>query len=188
MLPAPSLSGTWSTSTPTSSVTGLNHLEGMTVSILADGGVQPSQTVTNGKVTFQNAASAITVGLGYTCQLQSMYLNAQEQVTMQGRRKDIQAVTVRVEGSRGFTVGTNQPDASVQPNSANVLWTNMKAPKEHSALTAAGSAIPLFTGDERVLVPGDWNVKGQIAIQSTVPLPVSCIAMIPEYTVGDQPG
>jgi hypothetical protein len=189
-MPIPAIPGTWGLSAPTSTVTGLNHLEGQTVSILADGSVVTSQTVVNGTITLPHACSAITVGLPYTCQLQNLYLDApgHGDTTTQGKRKTIPAVTVRVKDSRGFSVGTNQPDASIQPNGNDVPWTGMKEVKERNALVHAGTAIPLFTGDVRVLVPSDWNTKGQVATQQTYPLPLNVMAYFPEHMMGDTSG
>jgi hypothetical protein len=45
---------------------GLDHLEGRSASILADGFVLPSQTVTGGQITLAESASQIEVGLPYT--------------------------------------------------------------------------------------------------------------------------
>ena len=188
-LPVPALSGSWSISVPTTIVTGLNHLEGMTVSILADGGVMPPQIVTNGVITLQTAASQIVVGLPYICQLQSFYLEAPAQTTTQGARKNISSVIVRVEASRGLQVGANQVDASTQPNNANVPWTNMSAVKERNALIDAGANIPLFTGDiDPEYITSDWNSKGQVAIQQINPLPANILAVIPQTSLGDPAG
>lgn len=184
-LPIPAVSGTWSVAHPTITISGLNHLEGMEVVGLADGGIIVPQMVTNGSITLQTAASAVTVGLPFTAQLQSMYLDAPSQTTNQGKRKDVQAVTVRIEASRGIKVGTNQPDQSVQPNQANIPWTNLKEVKERNNLITAGSAIPLFTGDTRIIVPGDWATNGQIAIENSYPLPLNVLAIIPEFSLGD---
>ena len=186
LMPVPAISGTWSVGTPISTVTGLNHLEGMQVTGLADGGVIVPQTVTNGAITLQTAASAINVGLPYTCQLQSFPLEMQSQATVQGRRKTIYAVTARVEGSRGFTVGANQLDASMQPNQINIPWTNMKQVKQ-SNVTNAGTDIQLFTGDIRIPITDSWEVEGQVAIQTTLPLPLNVMAVIPEIQLGDNP-
>ena len=54
---------------PATEISGLDHLNGATVSILADGSVQPQQVVVNGTITLQNAASLVTAGLGYVAQL-----------------------------------------------------------------------------------------------------------------------
>lgn len=190
-MPAPVNPNQWSLSIPVTVVTGLNHLEGMEVAILADGSVVPNQTVVNGSITLQFAASSIKIGLPYICQVQSMYLDAPNRTgggTTQGKRKNIQAVTVRVEASRGLQVGTNQPDQSTQPNNATVPWTDMKEFKERTALVSAGSAIPLFTGDERVLVPGEWSKPGQVACQQIYPLKADVLDFVPEFTLGDTDG
>ncbi len=157
----------------------------MEVTGLADGGVIVPMTVTNGSITLQNEASAIVVGLPFVAQVQTMQMDVSAQTTDQNQRKDIQAVTVRVESSRGVQVGTNQPDASNQPNQATLPWTNMKEIKERNNLITAGAAIPLFTGDTRILVPGDWDTKGQVAIQQVYPLPLNLLMVVPELSVGD---
>lgn len=187
--PAPVSPSQWSLSVPTTTVGGLNHLEGMEVAILADGSVVVNQTVVDGSITLPLAASAITIGLPFTWQLQTMYLDPpSEGSTTQGKRKNIQAVTVRMEQSRGMQVGTNQIDQSTQQNNATVPWTNMKEFKERTAQINAGSAIPLYTGDQRILVSGDWAKPGQVAVQGIYPLPGNVLAVIPEWTMGDTNG
>lgn len=51
---------------PTVNWSGLDHLNGLEVSVIADGIVQPSQTVSAGAITLSEAASTLTVGLPYT--------------------------------------------------------------------------------------------------------------------------
>lgn len=188
-MPVPAVAGNWSISTPISIVTGLNHLEGMTVTGLADGGVITPRIVTNGAIPLDTPASAINVGLGFTAQLQSLYLDPPAQTTTQGKRKNLQAVTLRLENSRGVSVGSNQPDQSTQSNSASPAWTKMQEIKERNALIDAGSAIPLFTGDTLpILIPGNWDTKGQVAIQQIYPLPMGVNAWMPRWSVGDVSG
>lgn len=185
-MPVPAISGEWSLATPTDTVTGLNHLEGMEVAIVADGSVVPNATVEDGAITLEQEASMITIGLPFTAQLQTLYIDPPaEGGTSQGRRKTINSVSVRCENTRGIEVGTNQPDASVQPNNANVPWTNMKEVKERTALVTAGNEIPLYTGDFYVNVPSGWDIKGQVAIQQQFPLPANILAMSVSYNMGD---
>ena len=187
--PLPAASGAWSLSTPTSTVSGLNHLEGMTVAIVADGSVQPSQAVANGSITLQHPASCILVGLPFTAQLQTAYLDPPgSPMTAQGKRKNIYSVTIRVEASRGLQVGTNQVDASTQPGCYPVTWTGMKEIKERGALVSAGAAIPLFTGDWFSNVPADWNTAGQVAMQQIYPMPLNVLAVVAYFVDGDTPG
>lgn len=190
-VPAPVISGQWSLSTPVSRVHGLNHLEGETVSILADGSVVTSQVVTGGSVAFSTSYSQVTVGLPFVCQLQTPYLDPPNSSgTVQGKRKNIGSVIVRTDASRGFSVGTNQIDQSTTPDNATPVWdssTGMTEVKERNALVHAGTAIPLFTGDSYVNVEGGWDTRGQVAIQTTYPLPLNVTACILNYTIGDSP-
>ena len=184
----PAEPGSWSVTTPVTSITGLNHLEGQSVAILADGSVVSNQTVTNGAVTLPYAATQVTVGLPFQCQLQTLYLDPPNQpVTVQGRRKALYAATVRMDSSRGMKVGCNQPDASTQPNGANAAWSNLYEWKQRTSTTAPGTAIPLYTGDARVTFSGTWATQGQVAIQQDYPLPLNVLAVVPEYQVGDTP-
>lgn len=188
-MPVPAVQGTWTISIPTTMVSGLNHLNGMTVAILADGSVVANQTVTNNSIALPQPSSQITIGLPYTCQLQTLYLEPpSQQDTSQGKRKDIQGVTVRMESSRGMSVGSNQTDASTQQNGATVAWNNLFDFKERNATIAAGSAVPLFTGDEYIPIAGDWVDYGQIAIEQTNPLPANVLGCIAWFSMGDTSG
>lgn len=186
-MPEPALAGTWSISPLVTTISNLNHLEGLQVTILADGSVVPNATVVNGSVTLQQPASLVTIGLPYTCQLQTLYLDhpGQDGNTDQNRRKNISAVGLRVAASRGLSVGADQPDASVQPNFATIPWTNMIEVKERTNQTFAGNAVPLFTGDYYTAITASWTVDGQIAVQQTYPLPATILAIVAYWLVGD---
>jgi len=184
--PVPAVYGDWSISTPVTTVTGLNHLNGLEVAILADGSVVPNQTVTDNSITLPQAASYIVIGLPYTCQVQTMYLDHPEQNTIQTRRKVINSVGARVEMTRGISIGADQTDASTQQNYATVDWTDIIEIKDRDGLNAqAGSAVPLFTGDYFKNVQSGWAVEGQIAIQQTYPLPASVLALVAYWNQGD---
>lgn len=185
-MPVPANAGTWTVTPTTSTITGLNHLEGKTVAILADGSVVANQVVTNGAVSLPQLYSAITIGMPFLPQLQTLYLDpAGQQNTVQSKRKNIYSVAARVESTRGISVGTNQPDSSTQPDNATVAWSNLKEVKERNALVNAGSAIPLFTGDFFINVPANWNTSGQIAIQQNYPLPMNVLAIVSYFQIGD---
>lgn len=186
-LPAPVPSGSWSISTPTSTVSGLNHLEGLEVTILADGSVIPNQVVTNGSITLDYPASQIVVGLPYVCQLQTMYMDSPpvQGQSIQNKRKNISAVGVRVQASRGLQVGADQVDASTQQNFAEVPWTNMNEIKERTMFVNAGDAVPLYTGDYYKAITSGWAPEGQIAVQQVYPLPANILALVAYWNTGD---
>lgn len=185
LLPLPQAQGNWSLASNLTVFNGLNHLEGQTVSILADGSVVPSQVVTNGQITLAEPASLVTIGLQYVCQVQTLYADHQENQTVQNKRKNISAVGLRLEASRGLTVGADQVDASTQQNGASVPWTNMNEIKERSMFVNAGTAVPLYTGDYYKAITSGWSVHGQVAVQQTYPLPATILALILYWNVGD---
>jgi hypothetical protein len=187
--PLPAAPGAWAISTPVSTVYGLDHLEGASVAVVADGSVYPSQTVTGGSISIApQTASAISVGLPYTCQLQSLYTDVQGGGTVQGKRKNIPGVTVRVAKSRGFKVGANQVDSSTQTTLAATTWTNLIEIKDRNANVFAGNAVPLYTGDKFLRINPDWKKPGQISVQQDYPLPLTVVAIVPEIVVGDDNG
>jgi hypothetical protein len=167
----PAAFGAWTITQPLTTVTGLDHLNGCTVSILADGGVQPQQTVVNGSITLQHPASLVTVGLPFTGQVKSLYLDVPEGAqTIQSKRKKIGAVTARVADTRGLRIGTD--------------FNNLVDMKQR-ATEAMGQATELYTGDLRTVINPLWNVQGQICLELTDPLPATLLALIPEPAIGD---
>jgi hypothetical protein len=188
----PAAPGNWTMTAPVTVISGLNHLIGATVTGLADGNVIAPQVVSaQGTITLATPASSVVVGLAYLPQLQSVFLD-EGQPTVQGQRKKISAVTARIEASRGFKIGSNMPDGGrLSPQQVAPIWyegpggltaTDLK----NKILPAYNSnTIPLWTGDVRVPVGGGYDVRGQVALQQDLPLPVNCLAFIPEAFGGD---
>jgi hypothetical protein len=190
--PQVATAGNWTMTAPISTVSGLRPLAGLTVTGLADG-VPIPPTVVNaaGQITLAQPASAITIGLAFTPQLQSVYLDAGDP-TVQAQRKKIGEVSVRIEASGSFNAGSNQPDGSIQsPIQVALPWTltpvdltaqpgKAKAKKAYNAV-----ATPLWTGDIRVAVSGGWNTHGQVAVEQDLPLPLNVLAYVPEILPGD---
>lgn len=186
--PVPALAGEWSIAAPISTVYGLNHLEGMTVSILADGIVVAPQVVSGGTITLPTPASLVTAGLGFVAQLQTLYWDAPSQGgTVQGRRKEIDQVIARVSASGiPFSIGVNQPDAAAQPGQITVPWQNMTpvqgAPSGNDPL----QPYDLVTADIWTNVADQLGLSGaQVAVQQDLPLPLTLLAAMPWVRVQD---
>jgi hypothetical protein len=201
--PIPALAGNWSITTPVSTVFGLDHLEGFVVTGLADGAVIPPTVVSHGQISLATPASALVIGLPYQAQLQTMILNVDTNgETSQGKRKKNDAVTLRQVASRGVKLGTNQPNASMQENQAEIPWgqgnqdvgkmIEAKVPENLGTgpdyQPGPGAYLPLYSGDLNELVDGDWDLTGMIAAQQDYPLPMNVIALIPESSIGDSGG
>jgi hypothetical protein len=171
--PLPAANGAWTMTQPVSVVGGLGYLNGMWVSILGDGNVMAPQLVAGGQVTLQAPCSSVIVGLGYTCQLQTLYLDAGDgpQGTIQGKRKKVGAVTVRVRDTRGLQAGRT---------AATVV-----AVKEWNSTINLGGPLPLVTGDQRVVLDPVYDTGGQFWMVVTDPVPCTVLGVVPEISVGD---
>ncbi|HEX4500641.1 MAG TPA: hypothetical protein VH187_05625 [Scandinavium sp.] len=166
------LNGFWAIDQPSDTIFGLSHLEGQTVSVLADGGVIRGLTVQNTAVVLPAPVTHVTVGLGFQAQLQTMYLDlGQEANTIQGKRKKVNALTVRVKDSRGLKAGRT--------------FSTLVPIKELNRTTLIDQNIPLITADERIIMDPLWDVPGQICLQVDDPLPCTVLGVVPEITVGD---
>jgi hypothetical protein len=202
VLPAPPQ--TWSVLAQLNSVGGLGHLKGKTVVGLADGvPIGPLTVANDGTVALPFAASLVTMGLQFTAQFQSLYIEPGTQPTVQGRRKAINAVTARVvatgwapSGTNGLGAAANESDGSaLDPPQLAPLWSGFQALKPTppgaappNYQNAAGQTVtPLFTGDLRVNIKSEWKKPGQVAIQQNLPLPFNLTAIVPEYLEGDTP-
>jgi hypothetical protein len=156
---------------PTVTVTGLSHLNGKTVSILADGAVVPNQTVTGGQVTLPRAASVVTVGLPYTSTLKPMPLDPGQlpDGSAQGRKFRVNRMVVRIYKSLGGEVEVE-----------NGEWDPIYS---RDTADPMGSSPPVFTGDKTVMVARPYEDKGTIQVRQTQPLPLTVLALIPIYDV-----
>lgn len=170
--PITAASGTWSCTAPVTTVSGLWHLEGADVTILAGGNVVATQEVVGGEVTLEHEQDVVTVGLPYVAQLQSLYVDVPGAPTVQGKRKKIPDVTLRVENTRGLKVCSGP------------TFTDLTEIKERTT-ELMGQPIALTTGDERVVVNPKWETTGQICVQQDYPLPATVLGLIPSIWIGD---
>jgi hypothetical protein len=180
--------GSWTLTPVVSSVSGLRHLAGLAVTGLVDGNVLPLTTVDAfGNVAFPGgmSGSAVILGLGFQAQLQGVYLL---EAAVQGARKKVADVTVRMEASRGVKIGTNQVDGStLSPPQLAPVWSGLTAVPDKAVGAYNSLCQPLYTGDVRQPVFGGFATPGQVALQQDNPLPMQVTAYIPEYESGDLP-
>ena len=165
-------------------VSGLDHLEGATVSILADGNVatngidDPVITVSGGTLSddMENHAEIIHVGLPYVSDAQTLDLEVLGQETLADKKKQINQVTLLVESSRGIWAGEPNEDGTVNPDH---LY-------EHAQRTPGDEydTIEGVTGKVVISMSASWNTGGRVHIRQRDPLPMSLLAVIPSVSVG----
>ena len=157
----------------TTTITGLQHLIGQSVTILANGASHPNKTVSaTGTITLDRSSTTVQVGLGYNSTLQTMRLEAGSQDgTAQGKSKRIHSLTVRLFETVGLLVG-NSTD-------------NLDRVPFRSSAAAMDTAVPLFTGDKEIEFDGDYDTDGFIVIQQNQPLPMNVISLYPQFSTYD---
>ena len=127
---------------PITTLSGLSHLEGQTVSILADGSTHPDKTVSSGEITLDRSASKVKVGLSYTSLLQTMRIDAGSQNgTSQSKTKRIYEITARLYESIGVEIG---PDLN-----------NMERIPFRSSANQMDSGINVLTGYKEIELRGN---------------------------------
>jgi len=153
-------------------LSGLTHLEGQTVSILADGATHPTKTVSSGAINLDRAAKKVKVGLAYTSLLQTMRIDAGSQNgTSQGKTKRIYEITIRLFETVGVEVG---PDLN-----------NMERIPFRSSANPMNEGIAPFTGDKEVEFRGNYDTDGFIVVRQTQPLPLTVLSVYPRLVTND---
>ena len=150
-----------------SSFTGLSHLEGKSVAVVADGSVHPNVTVTGGAIQLQYPANSIVVGLQYDTLIELLHpeLGSDPTSSNQGRKLSVieawfrfkETINCRVNGYQvPFRRNTDGLDAVIQP----------------------------FTGDKRVAVMG-WRSPKNLRIEQVTPMPFTLLGVIMKVAVND---
>jgi len=156
----------------TTSLSGLDHLEGETVQVLADGAVHPDRVVSSGSIALARSASKVSVGLPYVARVRTLDPEVQTQTgPSQGKVRRIERVTFRVVDTFNLKFAANGRELEVIP--------------------FRGSAMPmgtieLFTGDKRVLVQHSPERQFELLVQSDTPHPCTVLAIMYSMTVSDR--
>jgi len=153
-------------------ISGLDHLEGQTVGILANGATHPDKTVSSGSITLDRSSTNVKVGLAYKSILQTMRLDAGSQNgTSQGKTKRIYEITIRLFESIGVEVGET--------------LDNMERIPFRTSFDPMDEGIPPFTGDKAVEFRGNYDTDGFIFVRQTQPLPLTILSLYPELQTND---
>lgn len=155
-----------------SSTSGLFHLEGQSVKILANGATHPDKTVSSGGIAFDFSVTSAAIGLGYTSAMQTLRLEAgSADGTSQGKPKRIHAVTLRLDKTVGLEIGTDS--------------TNLDRIFFRDDSMNMDTAIPLFTGDKEIEFPGGFDDDAKLFVRQNQPLPMTILALFPRLNTFD---
>ena len=152
------------------SVTGLERLNGCTVTIVADGSLRNPQVVANGRVTVSPAASVVHVGLPYVSKLETLDLNfARGDGAQLTRKVRLASATIRVENTRHLFAGTDEKHLREYVDRTNESYN---------------SPTRLSTGDWRVTLDSRYD-SGRLVVVAPGAMPASIVAIVPEADPGD---
>ena len=157
----------------TTTLSGLSHLEGQTVSILADGSVHADKTVSSGSITLDRSVTKAVVGLSYDSVLQTMRIEGgAAEGTSQGKTKRISKVVLRLFETVGVKVGPSLTELETIP--FRTTSSSMSSPVD-----------TLLAGDKEIEFRDDYNSDGFIVIKQDQPLPCSILAIYPTLVTSD---
>lgn len=157
--------------TPITLVSGLDHLKGETVSILGDGSVRAPKVVnSSGQITLDRPASVIHVGLTYTAKLRSIrYEAGGNEGTAQTKTGRVQRLGLRLLNTLGLKFGPSED--KLQEIQFRMGFHKM----DQSPL--------LFTGDQVVNFPGDYDRSRQVTLVADQPYPCTITGLVPWMVV-----
>jgi len=156
-----------------SSLSGLSHLEGQTVSILADGSVHADKVVSSGAISLDRSVTSACVGLSYDSVLQTMRIEGgAAEGTSQGKTKRISKVVLRLFETVGVKVGPS-------------LTSLETVPFRTTSSSLSSPVDTLLAGDKEIEFRDDYNSDGFIFIKQDQPLPCSVLAIYPTLVTSD---
>lgn len=167
--------GRWGMATPTSSVSGLSHLEGETVHIWADMAYRGTATVASGAVTLPGTYSRVFVGLNFTSVWKSL-----KQAYGGGRGTAIN------QPKRVTNMGlllSRTADCVVFGDTPGRLKRLIKA----SPPALLGGSPRYFTGEAYEAFDGTFDPDPRIIIGTVNPGPATIKAIIPNIQTNDRP-
>jgi len=152
-------SATWS---------GLDHLEGKLVDVVADGVVMQQQTVAGGQITLPRNAFAVQIGLNFKTRIKTLTPDvAGSTGSAQGNSMRIGEITLRFLETIGCKI-----------NGQTVAFRNLGE-------QILDKPPVLFTGDHRMENLGWERGQAQLVIEQDQPLPFHLLCVIKKITFND---
>lgn len=164
--------------TPITTISNLEHLEGETVHLLADGKVLPDRAVAGGVVTINEAASVIHVGLPYKHRYEGLKLAAETQIgTGANKVKIITQVGCILLDASDFKIATVDYDEDGRRQHDLHDIRMLRDQMDES------EAVPLYTGERNDESDGSYSRDARVYIESDVPLPFTLLGLAPQMEV-----
>jgi hypothetical protein len=147
-------------------MSGLDHLEGQAVNVLADGSPMGPFTVAGGTITLDSPSVLVHAGLGYDQEVETLDFIGPPKSNV----KSITKVRLEIDGTKGeLEVGESLADMQV--------W-------DQRSVEQGYGPIPLETLEADVRPSARWGTSGRVAIRNSEPTPVTILAVTRQAEVG----
>ncbi|XPV77046.1 MAG: hypothetical protein ACNI27_03760 [Desulfovibrio sp.] len=154
----------------TTTVSGLDHLEGEKIGLLVDGAVHPKQIVENGQVQLRFGGKKIHAGLNYDAWFFTLSIEGgSPDGTSTDRQKRIVRVNLDMHNTLGLKIGPSLDKMDTLPFRSTS--GRMDAPPE------------LYTGKRDISFAGPWTHSPAIVVMQNQPLPMMIRAITPRLQV-----
>lgn len=156
-------------------ITGLDHLEGESVSVLADGSVHPNVTVSGGQITLQREVTKAVVGLSYSSELVPTLRDiGQENDTSVARTYQIVRMYAQLYNSLGLKIQRidNDEDSITEEEIPFRLPSDI-----------TGEPVPVFSGFKYIDFPEGWGRSVDMKLLQDHPLPMTVVSIVDELRV-----
>lgn len=161
---------------PADVISGIDHLEGENVTVLADGNVITGMTVSSGSITLPVEASIIHVGLSYTpvIEMLDIEISPKPTETMKNYDVSVSEVGIEFELSRGGWVGPKKDNGT--------LGTMYEIKPRFDS--DGYDTISLKTYKSEIFIDPQWSKGGGVRIEQRAPLPMAILSVTPDVDVG----
>lgn len=154
---------------PQTSITGLDHLNGQTVAMHGDGQFLGTAQVTDGAVTLPVACKNVAIGLPITSRLITIpYEYANPETIMREHNPNTLYLRLRGAGNVKYGVYPLRPNSHPYEVKRDTSWENVQNPD--SKVLA-------------MLVRGNWDRQSQLFVESTDTLPLELQAIVADYKI-----
>lgn len=163
---------TWTSGTQTRNLwfpTGLSHLEAETVQVLGDGAYLGTETVTNGVIALDDNTTTNHVGLQYDSTLKPTKLDI-EGMGLAIKKRVIKAI-ISFYNTLGGLFGAN--------------LTQLDTITFRKTSDELNDSADLFSGIKELSFSGDYEREGDVIVQQTQPLPMTCRGLILKLDAND---
>lgn len=151
---------------------GLDHLEGETVGVIADGSREPDEVVTGGAITLDGWFARAQAGIIITADAKTLDMEPDEKDTYLGDFKHVTRVYLRVKDTRGLTVGLD----------ADHLEPFMPQYTEDMLVNANPA---LQSGPVEVLMDATHEELGSVLMRQDTGLPATILNARPVFNAGE---